>query len=261
MNFTKMHGLGNDFIIIENNSNTDFSKLAKRLCDRRLGVGADGLLILDKSSNADFKMIIFNSDGSEAEMCGNGIRCFARYVFEKGYTTKTEFTVETLAGIIKPKLIINEGIAQNVRVNMGKIETDKKKHLNLNFSGKGFDVIYIMMGVPHSIVYVDAIKEGDIRKYGKLIEHHEIFKNGTNVNFVKVVNDGEIELKTWERGAGLTAACGTGACASAVVSFLEGFTGRHIKAKLKYGSLLIDYENDGYVYMTGPAVTVFDGSF
>lgn len=277
-NFVKMHGLGNDFIIPEINEAdlTDLSELAKILCDRHTGIGADGILLVCNSDRENIRMRIFNTDGTEAEMCGNGIRCFAKYVYEKKIISDQKFTIETLAGKIIPELFIDDGIVTKVRVNMNtpKLIDDEESLINFNddtisniseklhkkilINENIFHTSSLTLGVPHSILYVDEIVNSEIKILGSLIEKHESFPKGTNVNFVKVVNDHEIIMRTWERGAGQTLACGTGSCAAGVASFLDGKTVRKITVHLELGDLEIELI-DNSVFMTGPAQQVFEG--
>lgn len=277
-NFVKMHGLGNDFIIPEINEAdlTDLSELAKILCDRHTGIGADGILLVCNSNEENIRMRIFNSDGTEAEMCGNGIRCFAKYVYEKKIISDQKFTIETLAGKIIPELFIDDGIVTKVRVNMNtpKLIDDEESLINFNddtisniseklhkkilINENIFHTSSLTLGVPHSILYVDEIVNAEIKQIGSLIEKHESFPKGTNVNFVKVVNNNEIIMRTWERGAGQTLACGTGSCAAGVASFLDGKTDKKITVHLELGDLEIELI-DNSVFMTGPAQQVFEG--
>lgn len=270
MFFTKMHGLGNDFIVIDNRNNTlkNPGETAQRMCDRHFGAGADGLLIVKESSCADIGMEIINSDGSTAEMCGNGIRCFCKYVYEKGIVSKQVMNIETLAGIMRAELILENSKVINIRVNMGLPVLNKGavpytgSGDNLNYTievnGKSYSAATILLGVPHTVVYVDKIDKNEIVKNGSVIENLSIFPNRTNVNFVKVINNSKIEVRTWERGAGYTLACGTGTCASAVVSHLLGKTKSSVEASLFGGKLYIEFQN-GEVYMTGPAELVYEG--
>ncbi len=277
-NFVKMHGLGNDFIIPEINEGdfTDLPELAKILCDRHTGIGADGILLVCNSDRENTRMRIFNSDGTEAEMCGNGIRCFAKYVYEKKIISDQKFTIETLAGKIIPELFIDDGIVTKVRVNMNtpKLIDDEESLINFNDDTNSniseklhkkilineniFHTSCLTLGVPHSILYVDEIVNAEIKQIGSLIEKHESFPKGTNVNFVKVVNNNEIIMRTWERGAGQTLACGTGSCAAGVASFLDGKTDKKITVHLELGDLEIELI-DNSVFMTGPAQQVFEG--
>ena len=276
LNFKKMHGLGNDFIIPEGdfNENEDLAELAKVLCNRHTGIGADGLLIVCSSDIADLKMRIINSDGSEAEMCGNGIRCFAKYVFENNIINKNNFTIETLAGIITPELFVVDGKVFRVKVNMDVakyMNSDEEiiDHINeinfnrinkkLTISDQNIDVSSVFMGVPHSMIFVDNINFEEVENLGSKIENHPEFPSGTNVNFVKVINENEITISTWERGAGRTLACGTGSCASALTSFFTGMTNSKVIVHLELGDLEIEIKENA-IYMTGPAETVFEGS-
>lgn len=260
MRFTKMHGLGNDFIVFENlnNENLEWNDLAIKVCDRHTGIGADGILLVEKSPTADIKMTIINSDGSLAEMCGNGLRCFSKYVYEKGIVKKDKISVETGAGVLEVKLKIDDNEVKSIMINMGKpILDETKKNYKLKVLDKEYDATTMIMGVPHTIIYVDNIVREELLKYGPLIEKMDIFKNGTNVNFVKVIDKDTIEIRTWERGAGHTLACGTGTCASVVATFINGLTSNKVTAKLALGELKINY--DEYVFMEGPAEFICRG--
>ncbi|MDI3476974.1 MAG: diaminopimelate epimerase [Thermoanaerobacterium sp.] len=272
MKFTKMNGLGNDFIVLENLENNvyDYDILARKLCDRHFGIGADGLLIVEPSGIADIKMRIINSDGSEAEMCGNGARCFAKYVYENGIVKKDKMSVETLSGIIMPELIFKDDVVEKVKVHMGSpifrpdmipVKTDKKSFIEeaIKIDGRSYIVTSLLVGVPHTIIFVNSIDENMILNVGPLIEKLQIFPRGTNVDFVKVENDSNITVRTWERGAGLTLACGTGACASAVASALTGRTKRNVYVHFKKGDLYIEWLLDNNIYLTGIAEEVFTG--
>ena len=271
MRITKMHGLGNDFIVFFDNGNTEFNvtDMAQRLCNRHTGIGADGLVIVMPSDIADVRMRIINSDGSEAEMCGNGIRCFAKYAYDRKIIDKEEFTVETLAGIMTPTIIADNGVAKLVKVNMGKptfsaknipmdVEADKVIDYTLDVDGVSYVVSSVLLGVPHTEVFVDDVTTVPLTVLGPMIEKHPLFPKGTNVNFVQVVNENTIRVRTWERGAGATLACGTGSCSSAVMAYEKGLTGRSVDVELYLGTLRVDYDEDGTVYMTGPAAEVFN---
>lgn len=271
MKLTKMHGLGNDFIVFfdENGRHKDFRDLAIRLCDRHTGIGADGILVVIPSDVADVYMRIINSDGSEAEMCGNGIRCFAKYAFDRGIITSTEFSVETLAGIMRPTIIAENGKAKLVKVNMGKptftsedipmnVNVPVVKEYPLEVEGMTYTVSSCLLGVPHTEVFVQDVTAVPLTELGPKLETHPLFPKKTNVNFVQVVDREHIKVRTWERGAGATLACGTGSCASAVMAHENGFADRHVDVELYLGTLTIDYEEDGTVYMTGPATEVFE---
>lgn len=270
MKITKMHGLGNDFIVFfdEGTIELDVTDMAQRLCDRHTGIGADGLVIVMPSEVADVRMRIINSDGSEAEMCGNGIRCFAKYAYDRKIITKDIFTVETLAGIMTPEIIAEDGVAKLVKVNMGKptftasaipmaVEAEKVIDYTIDVDGTSYVVSSVLLGVPHTEVFVDDVKTVPLTVLGPKIEKHPLFPKGTNVNFVQVVNENTVKVRTWERGAGATLACGTGSCASAVMAHEKELTGRSVDVELYLGTLHIDYDEDGTVYMTGPATEVF----
>lgn len=273
MKFTKMHGLGNDFIITEINEWNEGDKLkehASFLCDRNFGIGADGFVVIGRDFEYDLFMRVFNPDGSEAEMCGNAIRCIAVYAFENGMVPKAEMTVRTLAGIRQPKLIINEGVADLVKVDMGEpiLEASKIPSLlhqtiseKLIINEREFLVTAISMGNPHCIIFDENAENIDLKQWGPLIEENEMFPAKTNVEFVKVINKQELIMRVWERGAGITLACGTGACATLVAAVLNGYTDRTAKINLLGGSLFIEWDKDNkHVYMTGPAEKVFVGS-
>ncbi|XCH47696.1 diaminopimelate epimerase [Thermodesulfovibrio sp. 3462-1] len=269
INFVKMHGLGNDFILIDclNQELTEPSQFAIKYCNRRFGIGADQLLLLYPSKIADFKMRIFNADGSEVEMCGNGIRCFAKYIWDRKLTDKEILEVETLAGIIKPRKI-----GELVQVDMGEpefspskipvdIEGEKAFDLILEISGWHARINCISMGNPHAVIFLDEEpKYFAVTKYGPLIENHPIFPKKTNVEFAYVKNSHEITMRVWERGAGETLACGTGACATAVAAMVKGLTEKKVTVHLLGGDLLIEWAEDGHIYMTGPAEEVFEGT-
>ena len=277
MKFTKMHGLGNDFILL--NCLEDIvdnpSELAQEMCDRNFGIGADGLVLVLPSEveEADFRMRIFNPDGSEPEMCGNAIRCFAKYLYERDLTTKTDLNVETLAGIIKPKLILEDGAVQLVKVDMGQPrlkrseipmkgeESEQVVKEPLNVAGEEFEVTCVSMGNPHCVIFVDDANEAPVRELGPKIETHDLFPEDINVEFIEVVNEEELEMRVWERGAGVTLACGTGACGSTVAAILNDFTQRKVTVHLLGGDLVIEWADDDHVYMSGPATEVFTGDY
>lgn len=272
MKFTKMHGLGNDFIFFENpdNKEMDYSALAIKMCHRQLGIGADGIIAVLPSKTADLRMRIINADGSEANMCGNAIRCFAKYAYERGLAKTTTFRIETFAGTIIPEVIITDGKVTAVRVNMGKPGTERQMipmlgdekeaiRVPVQVGDKEFQLTSLLMGVPHTMLFVDDLTTIELEKVGRSIEKHELYPKGTNVNFVEVVSSNHIKLRTWERGAGATLACGTGSCASAVASVLNNHTGRKVAVELQYGQLDIEWAEDGTVYMTGTAEESFSG--
>lgn len=271
--FTKMHGLGNDYVYIDciNQSIENESELAKFVSDRHFGIGSDGLICICKSSLADFKMKMFNQDGSEAEMCGNGIRCVGKFVFDKGLTNNKIITIETLAGIKTLVLNVQDGKVKTVEVDMGEpiLEAEKipviskediVKNLELKVEERKFKFTCVSMGNPHAITVVENTSEFDVEKYGKILEIDKVFPKRTNVEFVQILNEDTIIMRVWERGSGETLACGTGACATAVACNLNGLTKREVDIKLLGGTLHIKWnENDNHVYMTGEATTVFEG--
>lgn len=271
MHFTKMQGIGNDFIMIEDFKSEIKNKnnLAKKLCDRHFGIGADGLIFIENSNIADLKMRIINSDGSNANMCGNGIRCFSKYAYEKNIIKKDVLDIETPAGIMKAELFAENDMVSTVRINMGKPCYDKKlipfngelnnKAYLLDIGGKNYEITTLLMGVPHTVIFSGEISDDDVIQYGRYIEKLPIYPQGTNVNFVNVIDDRTISVRTWERGAGPTLACGTGACASAAASYLNNKIGRKVKVKLRKGELIIEQDVNGYIYMEGPASTVYEG--
>ena len=272
LRFTKMQGLGNDYVYIDaTRANIENpGMLAKYISDRHFGVGSDGLILICPSDKADFRMRMFNSDGSEAEMCGNGIRCVGKFVYDKKLTDKTLVTIETKAGIKVLKLNVKDKEVDTVRVDMGTpiIESEKipvimdekiAKNLRLNALDKNFDLSCVSMGNPHAVTIVDNVSYFDVKKYGSILEINEVFPNKTNVEFVEIKDPENIKMRVWERGTGETLACGTGACASAVACNLNGLTKNNVNVELLGGNLNIELSEDNHVYMTGPAVTVFEG--
>jgi len=280
IDFVKMHGLGNDFILIDciNKSFGDssfLSYLAKKLCDRNFGIGADGLILILPSSKADLRMRIFNYDGSEAQMCGNGIRCFAKYAYENKLVLKNKFTVETLAGIITPELIFQDLKNKKVlriKVDMGIPKLRRREipmigedtptvvgeRLKIN-SEQTFKITCVSMGNPHCITFVDNVQSIPVDKIGPKIENHSLFPEKTNAEFIQVINNKELNFRVWERGVGETLACGTGACAALVASVLNKKTDREATIHLPGGDLDIRWADDKHIYMTGPAELVFKG--
>ena len=260
MKFTKMHGLGNDYVYVNTISQNikDPSETAKKLSDRHYGIGADGLILIGRSSDADFKMEIYNSDGSSAKMCGNGIRCVGKYVYEKGLTKKKILTVETPAGIKKLFLSVIEDQVKKITVDMGKPEIGEK-HLPIQADGIVYDASFISMGNHHIVIQTEDLKNLVIEKAGPKLEKHFFFPDRVNVEFIHVKNENEIEVRVWERGSGETLACGTGACAAAIAYMADQSDKREIKVLLKGGELLVRWEKEGNVYMTGPAEFVFEG--
>ncbi|MEL1134180.1 diaminopimelate epimerase [Desulfitobacterium sp. THU1] len=276
MEFVKMHGLGNDFVFLDQfESTTDlidrsYSELALKLCHRQFGVGGDGFIVVLPSEQADAKMRIINSDGSEPEMCGNGIRCFARYIYDRGYVKKNPLQVETLAGILTLQLALEGDRVTGVKVDMGepilkpelipvKVQGEPVVAETLQVEGQEFRFTAVSMGNPHCVVFVEDYESLDFKRWGPAIEKHELFPRKTNVEFIIVNNRNELTMKVWERGSGPTLACGTGACASAVAAVLNGKTERKVTVHLPGGDLLIEWGSDNRVYMTGPATYVFKG--
>lgn len=274
LKFTKMHGLGNDYVYMDaiNQKIENREELARYVSDRHFGIGSDGLILICESKVADFRMQMFNSDGTEAEMCGNGIRCVGKFVYDKKMTNKDIVTIETLAGIKTLKLTIKDGKVEKARVDMGepilepsKIPVISKempvKNLKLKIEDKEFNFTAVSMGNPHAITFIDKdVKEFELEKYGKPVEINDAFPKRTNVEFINIVDRNNIKMRVWERGAGETLACGTGACASAVASVLNGYTDRNVNVELLGGTLEIEWnEENNHVYMTGSATTVFEG--
>lgn len=274
--FTKMHGAGNDYIYIEDlkGNITKPSQLALRISDRNFGVGSDGLIIILKSQKADFRMRMFNSDGSESEMCGNGIRCFAKYVYDHKLTDKEEIDIETGDGIKHLKLKLKKGLVDAVKVDMGEPVLQRERipmigdpgmvineDLHLP-DGVSFQITSVSMGNPHVVIFVEDAEKFPVAKYGPMIENFNLFPNRTNVEFVQILNSNEVIQRTWERGAGETMACGTGASAVAVAGVLTKQTERKVTVHLKGGDLKIDWDSSSnHVFMTGPAVEVFKGEW
>jgi diaminopimelate epimerase len=272
MKFTKMHGLGNDFIFFENPDlrEMDYSELAIRLCHRQLGIGADGIIVVLPSEIADLRMRIINADGSEANMCGNAIRCFAKYSYERGLVCSKTFRIETFAGIIIPEVEVADDKVQKVKVNMGKPYTqrisipmlgDEPEAIQtpIEVNGATYEITSLLMGVPHTMIFVEDVNAINLQETGPAIEKHQLFPQKTNVNFVQVINNERLKVRTWERGAGATLACGTGCCASAVAAMLNKRSGSKVVVELQYGELLIEWAEDGNVFMTGPATESFSG--
>lgn len=275
VNFTKMNGLGNDFVILDyeeyKKTEMEPDKLAVILCDRHFGIGADGLIIVNpNTANTDIGWIFYNNDGSVAQMCGNGIRCFAKYVFDKGLVNKKEFSVETKAGVIVPKILDN-GL---IRVNMSKpvlepakIPVNVKNNLNfeLVLNDRTFIANAVSMGNPHCIIVTEENTKELALKYGREIETHKLFPEKTNVEFIKIISRNEINLDVWERGCAITLACGTGACASVCASILNGLCDNKVKVNLPGGQLLIEWDGNlddiNYdIFMSGPASYSFFGT-
>ena len=275
LRFTKMHGLGNDYIFVNGLSErlprVSLPRLARALSDRHFGIGADGLILVLPSQSAQFRMQVFNADGSEAEMCGNGIRMFARYVYEHGLTRDRELAVETLAGVIRPRLMVRGGRVASVRVDMGEPRLERSEipmrgkpgrviAEPLRVAGETHRVTAVSMGNPHCVIFVKEVAEFPVARVGPAIERHRAFPRRTNVEFVQVLGRSALRMRVWERGAGETLACGTGACATLVAAVLNGKADRKATVHLPGGDLKIEWrESDNHVYMTGPAEEVFCG--
>ncbi|HKL74500.1 MAG TPA: diaminopimelate epimerase [Halanaerobiales bacterium] len=273
LDFLKIHGIGNDFILVDGRKiNLDYKPLALKLCPRHFSIGADGLIILENANNYnnDYKMRIFNPDGSEAEMCGNGIRTLIHFIKYLGINNKKNYNIETKAGIIRTEVLSYNDKFSKIKVNMGKAKfhkdkipanVDNKSEINdhkVIINGNEVFLNSLSIGNPHTVVYVNNIDEVPLVKWGKEIENHEIFPDNTNVEFVKIINKNNLEMRVWERGVGETLACGTGACASAVMSAKKGYTSNNVNVKLKGGNLKINLKDD-IIYMTGNAKLVFEG--
>lgn len=275
INFKKMQGAGNDFIVIKYEDfpfEKKFNELAKKICHRYYGIGADGLLVVSRSSVADFKMQYYNSDGSLAAMCGNGIRCFAKFVYEEGLTDKTVFEVETLAGMKEVSLVIEDKIAKYIKVNMGKIIYDSSKipvichkpnfiNESIKIKNREFVVTTVLMGVPHTVVFTNSIDISEVKDYGPLIEKHNIYPEQTNVNFAKIINRNNLEVRTWERGAGYTLACGTGVSSVVGIAYRLGLVDKTVTVNVEGGKLRIQVEEDESIFMEGPADNVCSGVY
>ncbi|MBS1712760.1 MAG: diaminopimelate epimerase [Armatimonadetes bacterium] len=273
MKFTKMHGIGNDFVMVnafaQPLDESAVPELARKVCDRKFGVGSDGLILAAPGQSEKFAMRMWNPDGSESEMCGNGVRCFANFVRDEGLTDASTIPVETGAG----RLVLEIMADGQVRVDMGKARLTRGEigmdgPAEERFIDGPFDVdqttwkgTAVSMGNPHVVMFVEDASAVDLPALGPKFEHHPLFPKRVNAHFVQVLSDSHIVQRTWERGAGVTLACGTGACACAVASFLNGKTGRKVRVSLPGGDLTVEYTEDGTVFMTGPAETVFCGDW
>ncbi len=273
MNFTKMHGIGNDYVYVNCFQETveDPAALAVQVSDRHFGIGSDGLILIRPSEKADFKMDMYNADGSRGEMCGNGIRCVAKYVYDHGLTDKTRISVETLGGIKYLDLTVADGRVSRVKVNMGEpafapdqipadFPGDRVVDCPLTVEQETYRITCVNMGNPHAVVFLDQVKDLDLEKLGPKFENHPAFPSRINTEFIKVLDRSNLEMRVWERGSGETLACGTGACAAAVAAMLNGHCERKVTVHLLGGDLEIFWDPaDNCVYMTGPAATVFEG--
>jgi len=274
MKFTKMHGIGNDYVYVNcfEEDVADPERLAIEVSDRHFGVGSDGLVLVCPSDSADCRMRMFNADGSEAEMCGNGIRCVAKFAFEHGISTSNPMRIETLAGMKELAIIEENGIVEKVTVDMGTpvlnrslipmLGPDGKViHEPLEVNGSTFNITCVSVGNPHCIIFEDDVDAVRLEEIGPQIETHEVFPKRINVHFVQVMGKGEIKMRTWERGSGITLACGTGATATCVACALNEKTGREVLAHLPGGDLELTWDDDDHVYMKGPATEVFQGEW
>ena len=273
MKFTKIHGIGNDYVYVNCFKETveHPSEMAIKVSDRHFGIGSDGLILIKPSEVADGKMEMYNADGSQGAMCGNGIRCVAKYMYDYGITDKTSISVETKSGIKYLDLTIKDGKVDTVKVNMGTpilkavdipVRSEKEQVIDepVMVDGKEWKITCVSMGNPHAITYIDDVKNLEIEKIGPKFENHEIFPDRVNTEFVRVIDRNTVEMRVWERGSGETLACGTGACAVAVSSILNGLTEEEVTVKLLGGDLKIFWDRtENKVYMTGSATTVFDG--
>lgn len=276
MKFTKMHGAGNDYVYINcfEEQIDDPVSLSQEISHRNFGVGSDGLILILPSGQADLRMRMFNADGSEAEMCGNGIRCVAKYAYDHGLTRKTDISVETGSGVLALHLFVNhDGRVDRVRVAMGRPRLTRAEipmvgpageqvlNVPVDIAGRRLELTCVSMGNPHAVIYVDDVEQFPVHQIGPLIEHHAWFPRRTNVEFVQILSPGEVIQRTWERGAGETLACGTGAAAVTVAGVVTGRSEGRITNHLRGGDLYLEWLDDGEVLMTGPAVEVFSGIY
>ena len=274
MKFTKMHGIGNDYVYVncfeENIENG--SELAVKVSDRHFGIGSDGLILICPSKTGDAEMIMYNSDGTTSEMCGNGVRCVAKFIYDNNIARKENLNIQTGAGLLNIDLVIENDQAVAAKVNMGNpilnakeipstLDGESVVSVPLNIGGQSYDITLVSMGNPHCIIYVDDVKIFPVQEVGPLIENHKTFPRRTNVEFVQVLSPTEVIQRTWERGAGETLACGTGASAVCVAGVLNNKTERKIKNHLTGGDLELEWTEEGSVFMTGPAETVFTGEW
>ena len=273
MKFTKMHGLGNDYVYVNcfEEKIDNPPAVARFVSDRHFGIGSDGLIMINPSKTADFEMEMYNADGSRGEMCGNGIRCVAKYVYDYGLTDKTQISVDTLGGIKYLDLTVEDGKVSLVKVDMGKPEleadlipiiSEREQVIDepIEVDGKEYHMTGVSMGNPHAVIYVDDVKGLDLEKIGPKFENHERFPKRINTEFVHCIDRQTVEMRVWERGSGETLACGTGACAVAVSSILNNLTDTQVTVKLLGGDLQIEWDREkDRVFMTGPATVVFDG--
>lgn len=276
LTFTKMHGIGNDYVYVNLFADSlpgEPAALATLLSDRHFGVGSDGLILIMPSDRADARMRMFNADGSESEMCGNGVRCVAKYVYDHGIATKDRVTIETGRGVLTLDLEVENGKAKRVRVDMGPpilesaaipttLPGDPPVDVPIVVEGTSYPVTVVSMGNPHAVIYVDDVANFPLERIGPIFEHHPAFPRRVNAHFVQVLGPNEVIMRTWERGSGITLACGTGACAVCVAGVLTGKTGATLLAHLPGGDLDLAWQGGGAsVFMTGPATEVFTGEW
>ncbi|MEX2015358.1 MAG: diaminopimelate epimerase [Candidatus Hydrogenedentales bacterium] len=272
--YTKMHGLGNDYLFIEGAKNkiADPAELSRRMSHRHLGAGADGIILIFPGDSADFKMRMFNADGSEAETCGNGIRCFAKYVYERGLTDKSDFIIETLGGPNRVQLTLKNGKVETVRSNMGRPKFERAEipmvgppgrviEEPLEVDGQTVRVTCANIGNPHAVVFVEDAEKAPLHTLGPKIERHPKFPQRTNVEFINVIDRENIKMRIWERGSGETMASGSGSCGAALASMITDRVNRRVHVHLVYGKLLIEWADDGNVYQEGPATEVYTGTW
>ena len=269
--FTKMHGIGNDFVLIDaaQLNGDDPSALSKKICDRKFGIGSDGLISVSKESTGNFRMRMWNPDGSESEMCGNGVRCFAKYVREQGLSKANSISVESGAGLLQLEILedcrvrVDMGLARRAPAEIGMAATDRNDFVDqpIEFEEATLVGTAVSMGNPHLVIFVDDVSGIPLEHWGPKLERNKLFPNRVNVHFAQADSDDHITMRTWERGAGATLACGTGACSVAVAGFLTSRTDRKVCIKLPGGELEVDYLPDGHVMMTGTAETVFVGEW
>lgn len=283
LEFTKMQGIGNDYVYIDCTKKEleKPEKISQIVSDRHFGIGSDGLILILNSKVADFKMEIYNADGSQAEMCGNGIRCVAKFVYDKGLTEKTKLKIETLAGIKELELNVENGKVKTVKVDMGEpileaekipVYIDEKmksegitptsviKNLKLEAYNQNFIFTCVSMGNPHAITFIDDVEKFDVKKFGSVFEVAKAFPKKSNIEFVEIIDKENINMRVWERGSGETMACGTGSCASVVACILNNKTSNKVKVHLLGGELYIEWNKENnHIYMTGPAEIVFEG--
>ena len=275
MKFTKMHGCGNDYVYVDctNEMIENPSEVSKYVSDRHFGIGSDGLILICSSETADFRMAMYNADGSEGAMCGNGIRCVAKYVYDKGLTDKKNISIETKSGIKELELTVEDGKVSLVKVNMGApilkakdipvdVDTEKCIDSDINVDGKDYKITCVSMGNPHAVTFIDEdVKTFPIEKIGPKFENHPMFPDRVNTEFVQVLNRHEVNMRVWERGSGETLACGTGTCATVVACVLNGLTDDEVTVHLLGGDLFIPYDRtNDTVWITGPAVIAFEGT-